>query len=510
MKSFSQISNNLLYIIILVVSVASVLIVVSCKNEKKVKSVARPQSFVVHPEWSKNVNIYEVNIRQYTAEGTFKAFEQHLTRLKKMDVNILWLMPIFPIGELHRKASQTVIAEEIKDTAQRNKILGSYYSTKDYYSVNPEFGTLDEFKSLVNEIHKLGMYVILDIAVNHTSWDNEWVKTHPDFYTRIEKGNYPWKKEWMDEHPDYYKDLEKLGMTYPISPNETDWWDVADLNYDNKELRNYMVDVLKFWVKETDIDGYRCDVAGMVPTDFWDTARIELDKVKPVFMLAEAEQPDLQIRAFDMTYAWELHHIMNSIAKGTMNPDTIKSYFEKQDTLYPANAYRMNFITNHDENTWNGTEFERLGNGVKTFAVLIYTLPGMPLTYSGQETGLNKRLAFFEKDTIHWDPESPWIEFYTVLNKLKTNNPALWNGNYGGSLKILPSTAKKSVLAFTRELGENKIFVITNLTDKPVSFNLKGDEYTGSYTELFSRAKMKFKKNSKMDFNPWEYRVYVQ
>ncbi len=255
-------------------------IVLACTGTREIKE--RP--VVNHLEWTRDAVIYEVNIRQYSPEGTFGAFQEDLPRLKELGIDILWLMPVFPIGELNRKATQTVLTEEVEDSLERAKYLGSYYSTRDYLSVNPEFGTLQDFKSLVDEIHKLGMYVILDIAVNHTAWDHEWVENHPEYYTRIEPGSKPWNKEWINQHPEYFKRLEKLNMTYPIHHAETDWWDVADLNFDNKELRNEFKRIFKYWISEFDIDGYRCDAAAWVPADFWDEIRASLDSIRPVFM----------------------------------------------------------------------------------------------------------------------------------------------------------------------------------------------------------------------------------
>ncbi len=424
-----------------------------------------PESFVKHPQWSKNANIYEVNIRQYTKEGTFKAFEEHLPRLKKMGVDILWIMPIFPISEKNRKGS-----------------LGSYYAVSDYKAVNPEFGTMDDLKELVENAHEMGFMVILDWVANHTGWDNVWITEHPEWYTKDSTGK----------------------MVSPF-----DWTDVADLNYENKELWKAMTEALEFWVKEADVDGYRCDVAGMVPTEFWNQARAKLDKIKPVFMLAEAEQTDLQINAFDMTYAWELHHILNQIAKGEENANNIETYFAKQDTTFPKNAYRMNFITNHDENSWNGTVKERMGESAKAFAVLTYTLPGMPLIYSGQEVGLDKRLKFFEKDEIEWDFTSPLIDFYTALNNLKTDNVALWNGEFGGQMKRVRSSDDKSVFAFVREKDGNRIFTIVNLTAKQIKVNLRGNEFTGEFSELFSGNVLMFDTGAEVSLDAWGYRIYI-
>ena len=286
------------------------------------------------PEWSYNKAIYEVNIRQYTPEGNIKAFEKHLPELKKLGADILWLMPIHPIGEKNRKGT-----------------LGSYYSVKDYKAVNPEFGTLEEFKSLVKMIHKMGMYVIIDWVANHTAWDNEWIIDYPEFYTKDSLGNI-------------------------ISPNP-DWTDVADLNFENKKLWSEMIDALKFWVEECDIDGYRCDVAGMVPIEFWIEARTELQKIKNVFMLAEWDTPEVHL-AFDMTYDWNLHKIMNGIAKKEKTVVDLIQQLEKNEKDFSENAFRMQFTSNHDENSWNGTVFERLGDGVETFAVLTCVIPDMP------------------------------------------------------------------------------------------------------------------------------------
>jgi glycosidase len=498
------------YILILLPLVGVFLFMACTSGKKEVKKPVSPESFVIHPEWSKAANIYEVNIRQYTPEGTFAAFQEHLPRLKELGVDILWFMPVFPIGDLNRKATQTVLAEEIANPDEREKYLGSYYAIKDFTDVNPEFGTKEEFAQLVKKIHELGMYVILDIAVNHTAWDHAWIKTHPEYYTRIEKGKTPWNPEWMKQHPEYYKFLEELGMTYPIDPNETDWWDTADLNYENDSLRKEMQRIFRYWITDLGVDGYRCDVASWVPTDFWEDIRSELDKIKPVFMLAEAEQPDHHLRAFDMSYAWELHHIYNSIAKGEKNANDLLTYYIKQDTLYPLDAYRMNFITNHDENSWKGTEMKRLGEATNTMAVLTYTLPGMPLLYSGQEAGMNKMLKFFEKDTIVWNTASPLPEFYGKLNQLKKENQALWNGQSGGPLQRIETNSDSLVFAFIREKEENRVFVLANLSAGQLTVKLTGKQYAGDYKEYFTGEEKSFVKKSSVELTPWQYLVYIK
>jgi len=511
MKSFFNLPDAPIHFLLVLVTLFGIFIFLAFTSKtKEIKKPVGPKSFVIHPEWSKSANIYEVNIRQYTPEGTFAAFEEHLPRLKELGVDILWFMPVFPIGSLNRKASQTVLADEIKNPEERHKYLGSYYAIKDFMEINPEYGTKEEFRQLVKKIHDMGMHVILDIAVNHTAWDHAWIKTHPEYYTRIEKGKTPWNQEWMKQHPEYYKFLEDLGMTYPIYPNETDWWDTADLNYENDSLRKEMQRIFNYWIVDFDIDGYRCDVAGWVPTDFWEDIRQELDKVKPVFMLAEAEQPEHHTRAFDMSYAWELHHIYNSIAKGEKNANDLMKYFNKQDTVYPNDSYRMNFITNHDENSWKGTESQRLGDATNTMAVLSYTLPGMPLIYSGQEVGMKKMLRFFEKDTIPWNVASSLPDFYKKLNHLKKVNPSLWNGNSGGMLQRIKTSNDSLVFAITRVKEDNAVFVITNLSSIKQSVNISSRQIAGDYLEIFSGQEKTFKKKSSLELSPWQYFVFIK
>lgn len=417
------------------------------------------------PDWSKNATIYEVNVRQFTPEGTFKAFQAHLPRLQKMGVDILWLMPINPIGEKNRKGS-----------------LGSYYAVKDYKAVNPEFGNMEDFKTLVKEAQKLGMHVIIDWVANHTSPDNVWVdQCHQNWYT-----------------------LDSAGHLQPTIG--TDWWDVADLNYNNPEMRVEMIESMKFWLKEANIDGFRCDVADWVPVDFWNTARAELDKIKPVFMLAEAENPQHHMAAFDMSYGWEFHHVMNKIAKGEKNVSTIHEYFKNQ-AKFPKEAYRMQFTSNHDENSWNGTEMERMGDARFAFAVLAATVNGMPLVYNGQEASLSKRLRFFDKDTISWkklDLEA----FYTKLLTLNKTNQALWNGTYGGELKIISDEKDPNIFAFVREKNGQKVLCVFNLSKTKQTFAYNSDFTTGKYTDLFTGKKVALKMKGIMKLDPWGYKVY--
>ncbi len=451
------------------VAMGFVLAACTPKNAESQHSKTYPvETEISFPEWTSNAVIYEVNIRQYSPEGTFNAFAEHLPRLKQLGVDILWLMPVFPIGKEYMKVSQTMLAEELADPEERKQYLGSYYSIRDYMTVNPEFGTEADFRALVEKAHKQDMYVILDIAVNHTAWDHPWIKDHPGYYTRVDTANPPWNKEWMSQHPEYFTHLKKLGMTYPVDKDETDWWDTADLNYDNDSLREEMLSIFKFWVSEFDIDGYRADVAGRVPCDFWDDVKQAVDSVKEVFMLAENEdKPCLLKEAFHMNYAWELHHIMNDVAKGKKPAIALNEYFAKQDTLYDPAIYRMNFITNHDENSWNGTVSERLGDAAEAYAALMFMVPGMPLIYSGQEIGLDKRLRFFERDPITWT-DSQWENVYQQLTRIKKSNPALWNGSYGGTLNIL-RFEDENVFGILREKDGNQVLFIANFGKNTVS-----------------------------------------
>jgi len=434
-----------------------VMIAVSCSQPAK--DAEEKSNTAV--EWHKDATIYEVNIRQYTEEGTFDAFREHLPRLKKLGVDILWLMPIHPIGEKKKKGE-----------------LGSYYSVKDYKDVNPEFGSKEDFKKLVDAAHEQGFRLILDWVANHTAWDNQLIEDHPEWYTR-----------------------DSAGMM--VSPY--DWSDVADLNYENQEVRDYMSGALKYWVEEFDVDGYRCDVAGMVPTDFWERAVADMYEVKPVFMLAEDEgELSLLDSAFHMHYGWEFHHVMNQVAQGEESVDAFYNYFEKVDTTI-GHSRKMHFLTNHDENSWNGTIEERMGDASEAMAVISFTIPGMPLIYSGQETGLDKQLEFFQKDPIAWE-ESPLEDFYAQLTQLKAENPALYFGEYGGTFEILPSNKPEKTFAFKRIKDNNEVLVVTNLSDETQAFAVP--DVAGDYQNYFTGKKEAL--DRKFQLKPWGYSVYIK
>jgi glycosidase len=454
-KNFTNISFQITTIIIFFL--ISMTATVFSQSEK---------SFLKHPTWSYNKTIYEVNLRQYSKSGTFKGFEKRLPELKKMGIGILWFMPINPIGVKNRKGK-----------------LGSYYSVQNYLAVDSAYGTINEFKKLVKKIHSMGMYVILDWVADHTSWDNVWTKEHPDFYRKDSLGNFV--------------------------PPVKDWTDVIALNYKNKELWDYMTKAMEFWVKECNIDGFRCDVADMVPTPFWDQARVKLDKIKPVFMLAEAEKPALQVKAFDMTYSWKLYSLMNSIAKGKKNAENLIKYFKWDDSTFPQNDFRMRFTTNHDENSWNGTVFERLGDAAPTFAALTFAVKGMPLIYSGQEAGLNKRLKFFDRDPIDWKP-SKFSELYTKLVHLKLKNKALWSGDEGGNMVMIPSSNEKAVYSFIREKDNDKVFMVFNLSAKPVDVKFNSELIKGNYLDLFANKLITLTSSEKLNLKPWGFKFFVK
>lgn len=423
---------------------------------------------VIHPEWARDAVIYEVNLRQATEYGSVKAFAREFERLSDLGVDILWFMPVHPISEKNRKGT-----------------LGSYYAVQDYKAFNPEFGTIEEFKTAVDSAHAAGFKVILDWVANHTGCDNAWVKNHPDWYVKDEKGQM-------------------------IGPY--DWTDTYKLDYSNHQMRAAMIDAMKFWVEDVGVDGFRCDVAGEVPTDFWVEAREQLQAVKPdIFLLAEASKPELHEQAFDAGYNWPMKDLWSAIAatsgqytfakegeeprqfpvKTALDIDTLLMAQAKE---YPGDAMLMNMITNHDLNSWEGTEFERLGNLQGAFAVLMYTLPGMPMIYTGQETGMNRAFQFFEKDVApDWEPRNEHFAFYRTLNLMKHSQPALKAGLKGANV-VRYDTEDPDLYAFTRTAEGKTVTVIVNLgaDEAEVKFIGKApvigpndtDVFTGHPTEL--------------------------
>ena len=392
-----------------------------------------------HVAWSRQAAIYELNVRQYTADGTLRAAMAELPRLKAMGVDIVWLMPIQPIGQANRKGT-----------------LGSYYSIRDYTAVNPEFGTLADARAFVQAAHAQGLKVILDWVANHTAFDHPWTRVHKDWYK-------------LDAHGEIFPVTFNAGQ-----PNEEHWSDVTALNYDAPALRDAMVAAMQFWVREIDLDGFRCDVASLVPTSFWERARRELDAVKPMFMLAESDAVDLHRRAFDMTYSWDLARLFHEVGQGQAGAAELRDWARKEPHGYPRSAYRMRFTTNHDFNSWTGTDAELYGDAWPPLAVLTFTLPGMPLIYGGQEARLTKRLEFFEKDPIDWKTRE-LQPFYTRLLAVKHAHPALAAGQYGGAMTLL-DVGNDRLFAFRRSLGADSVDVVVNVTPSPQALRLGSSE----------------------------------
>ncbi|WP_026327142.1 alpha-amylase family glycosyl hydrolase [Proteiniphilum acetatigenes] len=416
-----------------------------------------------HPEWVYNAVIYEVNIRQYTPEGTLHAFSEHLPRLKKLGVDILWFMPVQSIGKEDRKGS-----------------LGSYYSIKDYTEVNSEFGTLADFKAVVKQAQDQGMKVILDWVANHTSRDAIWVKAHPEWYVRDSLGN--------------------LNIMY-------DWTDIAQLDYSVPEMREAMIDAMKFWIRETGIDGFRCDVAGEIPTDFWEVAKDSLVMLNPdIFLLAEAEKPELNESVFDAYYAWDFHHKMNSIAQGKEPVDSLRASLQRMNERFSSHAIPMYFTSNHDENSWSGTEFERMGEAAKPFAALTYMLPGIPLIYSGQEVGLNRRLEFFEKDIIEWEDEGSFSDFYRKLNRFKKKNKALSAQERDGEMTEIPNDCTEKVWSFKRVNNGNEVVCVFNFSNEIVNVQFNGNVPGEGFSSFPDTSQVL--PVEEMELKPWEYRIY--
>lgn len=424
------------------------------------------------PAWTRNAVIYEVNVRQFTPEGTFNAARAGLPRLHDLGVDILWLMPVQPIGKLKRKGK-----------------LGSYYSISNYRAINPEFGTAVDFKTFVDDAHGRGMKVIQDWVPNHTSFDHVWIAKHPDWYVHRADGSI---SNAIDE-----------------SGKETDWTDVAQLNYDNPEMRRAMLADMRWWLDSMKVDGFRCDFAAGVPLDFWVDARHELAKARPdIFMLAEAETPALG-EAFDMSYGWELFHLLNDITQAKKPTTELDAYFQRQRRAYRSNDFRMYFTSNHDENSWNGTEFERMGANHQPAFVLSATVRGsMPLLYNGQEASLAKRLRFFEKDTVVWTGVS-LTNFYRSMFALKHSQPALWNGAWGGDQTTVRTDGGARIYAFVRARGANNVFVAVNFGNAPASVAYTGLAHAGAYTDWFTKSAVPLATAGRVSIPAHGYRVLV-
>lgn len=415
--------------------------------------------------WARDAVIYELNTRHFTKEGTFRAAQRQLPRLKKMGVDIVWLMPVHPIGQKNRKGT-----------------LGSPYSVKDYFGVNPEFGTLADLKAFVAAAHRQGMKVILDLVANHTAWDNPWVTQHPDWYERDWKGDYhptPW---W-------------------------DWSDIIDLDYSKPGVRREMTRAMVHWLKVADIDGYRADVAGYVPTDFWENAREEMEAVKPVFMLGEWQERDLHRRAFDATYAWDWWTTMHNIAQGKADATALYGFYSGNESAWPLAAMRMMFTENHDKNAWEATQYEAFGQGLPAAIALSFVGEGIPLIHNGQEACNERRLTFFEKDLIDWAKPCQLDEVFTNLAALKKANPALHNGRWGARMEKLENSAPKQLFSFIRRKDGNRVVGLFNFSGQPVSAKLSDAHGAGRYRDFTTGKVVTLDTGSTVTLPAWGYQI---
>jgi glycosidase len=401
-----------------------------------------------HTDWTYNKAIYEVNIRQFTSEGTFNAFAEHLDRLEDLGAEILWFMPIHPIGQENRLGS-----------------LGSYYSIQNFLEINPEFGTKEDFKRLVDEIHSRGMYVMLDWVANHTSWDNNLTQSHPEWFVKNSSGSF-------------------------ISPPGTNWSDVIQLDHAQPGLQSYMKEAMRYWVQEFDVDGFRFDAVDFVPESFWRPLLDSVKITKPnIFYLAESDGTQWHGMGFDSSFGWGLYGfgggVLSQIMRGEVFAGSLATYANTERLTYRNGQYRLYFTSNHDENSWEGTVYERFGNRADAFAVLASTFNGMPLIYNGQEAGLDKRLAFFDKDEIPWR-DHPNFELYKGLLALKKRNKALWNGDSDNLHQRIQTSANAHIFAFLREKEDDRVFVAINVSNAARTFSLTGESFVGSYSSVFN------------------------
>ena len=413
-------------------------------------------------DWIYNTNIYEVNVRQYTSEGTFDAFAKHLQRLKNMGVQTLWLMPVTPISQKEKKGT-----------------LGSYYACSDYVSINPEFGTMQDFKNLIEYAHKLEMKVIIDWVANHTGCEHVWMKKHPDWFEKESNGDFK-KPSGMD--------------------------DIIELDYRNMDMRKAMMDAMKFWVNECDIDGFRCDLAFWVELDFWLEAIPALNEIKPLFWLAESDALDHPgyMQVFDASYTWTWMHTTEEWYKKKL---PVKKLITVLDQYENAPGIKAWFTSNHDENSWNGTEYDKYGDAAKALAVHSCTWQGIPLLYSGQELPNKKRLKFFDKDVIEWKSDCDLYGFYKTLLNLRSNHPAL---SANSEVFPLHTSSDNSVLAYVRKRNQHEVIVFLNLSNHSVRFDVLEQWVQGRFEEIFFAIENDFTKNKTFEMKAWEYRVFVK
>ncbi|MCO5237457.1 MAG: alpha-amylase family glycosyl hydrolase [Chitinophagaceae bacterium] len=419
-------------------------------------------------DWRYRTNVYEVNLRQYTPEGTFNAFAGSLTRLRKMGVETLWFMPVTPIAKERMKGE-----------------LGSYYACSDYTAVNPEFGTLDDFKRLVGQAHKMGFKVIIDWVANHTGWDHIWTKKHPEYYEKDEGGNFK----------------AASGMD-----------DIIELDFANPNLVEAMINAMAFWIKECDIDGFRCDLAFWVTLDFWKKARPVLDAIKPLFWLGEFDALDNPeyLEVFDASYTWSWMHKTEDFYKKERSIPSLKSLLQRYSETFIPGTGGLYFTSNHDENSWNGTEYEKYGDMAAALAVFSCTWEGIPLIYSGQELPVLKRLKFFDKDPIEWKDECKLEEFYRKLLTLRIEHPAMTPGKTGSNTTLLEFKKDDHILGYKRTAGDRVVWVLLNLSPYPSRFRNERGSFSGQLNELFSGEAKDCDADPWFELPAWGYKVYVK
>jgi alpha-amylase len=451
-----------MYRAIKLVLIAPFFVLLACKNSVKVANSSNDSASVSgHPAWVEQGNIYEVNVRQYTPEGTFKAFEASLDRLKNMGVQTLWFMPINPISQKGRKGK-----------------LGSYYAVSSYTAINPEYGNMDDWKALVRDAHEKGFKVIIDWVPNHTGADHPWLTTHPGFFVKDSTG--------------------KPAVAF-------DWDDVRQLDYKNPEMQDSMIASMKYWITNSDIDGFRCDVAWNVPGEFWKKCIGELKQTKKsLFFLAEGEKTYLVQNGFDAFYPWEAFHMMVKVAKGERPAFALDSVKSKYDTSFFPRSLAMYFTSNHDENSWNKADYGTMpGASHAPFAVYTQTTDhSIPLVYSGQEEPFLDSVSFFYKDTITFAKYGR-ANFYKTLLALRKNNPALATD---ASFRKLATNNDKAMYAFEREKGGNKVLVILNLSKQQQQFTWKEQPSAKEWNNVFAGNKEPVDKG--FGIAPWGYAVY--
>lgn len=450
-------------------AIVSALMLGACQD--KAGNPWEPQPFVQieHPEWARDAVLYQINTRNFTEEGTFAAAQRELPRLKELGVDILWLMPVHPIGEVNRKGT-----------------LGSPYSVQDYYAVNPEFGTSEDLKAFVDAAHEQGFHVILDLVANHTAWDNPLAIEHPDWYEKTWDGHFrptPW---W-------------------------DWSDIIDLDWSQPGVREHVGGAMEMWVRDFGIDGFRADVAGYVPVDFWETMRKRLDAIRPVFMLGEVQQTSYHRAAFDATYGWDWHTASKRIAHGEGDATGFFGYYAENESLWPREAMRLTYIENHDSNAWEGTIYENYGPALEAMTALSFTHQGLPMIHNGQEACNAKRLEFFEKDPIDWS-QGDNCEYGQLLHDLiafRSANPALANGQWGAVMQQVVNDKPGQLFAWVREQDGNKVLGLFNLSNKPVEAVLSDGLAAGSYRAFRSGETKVFTAGDTVSLPAWGWQLYA-